>query len=193
MGNPLLPWLLLVMFFVVILMEMFLPTAGTLMVLSILLAIGAITLAFMQSLTLGVVMLTIIVCSIPVLVGIFGYVWPRTPMGRRFTIEAPDPDSVLPESMRNNPLAELKGSRGTVVVAMLPTGEIEIDGKRYRATCQSGSADVGQAVRVVALKMGRLQVLPVEIADDHQSAGGFEESLDTAVENTSFEDFEWDD
>lgn len=193
MGSPYFPWILLLAFFLVVVMEMFLPSAGILFVLSVVLAISAVVLGFFQSMTVGVIILTIVVLSIPVLISMFVLVWPHTPLGKRFTIAAPKPESILPKSMTQNPLMQLKGKRGTVTVPMLPTGEMEIDGKRYSATCQSGSAEIGEEMRVVQIRMGRLLVLPVEIADDHMADGGFEESLDQSVEKTSFEDFEWDD
>lgn len=193
MGGAYLPWILLLAFFVVIGLELFVPSAGTLFFLSILLAVSAVVLAFFQSMGMGVLMLTIVVLSIPILIAGFGYIWPHTPLGRKFTIAAPDAQSVLPDSLTRNPLAQLKGQLGEVTVPMLPTGEIQIEGRRYRASCQSGSADVGQKVRVIQIRMGRLVVLPAEIADDHTADGGFETSLDQAVEETSFEDFQWDD
>jgi membrane-bound serine protease (ClpP class) len=41
------------------------------------------------------------------------------------------------------------GSRGVVVADCFPTGEVEIDGKRYSAVVETGSLTRGSAIRVV--------------------------------------------
>ncbi len=192
MGGASFPWLLLAGFFIVIALEMFLPSAGVLFILSICLAIAAIIFAFVQSFWTGIIMAIIVFGSIPFLIGIFAYVWPQTPLGRRFIISAPDAESVLPESLTENPIQELKGQKGIVTIPMLPTGEIKIGNKRYSATSQSGSIEIGTEVRIVEIRMSRLIVLPAEMTDDVTAPGGFEENLEKTVENTSFEDFSWD-
>jgi len=89
-------------------------------------------------------------------------------------------------------MQQLKSSKALVISPMLPSGTVEIDGKQYTATCSSGSADPGQWMRVIDVKMNRLVVMPIEIADDHQADGGFEDELEKVVEQT-FDDFSWDD
>ncbi len=188
-------WVCLLAFFVVVILEMFIPTAGLLMVISLLLALAAVVAGFMHSLLLGALMVAILVLSIPALLAMFSYVWPHTPIGRRLIMSAPDPASIMPEPTRNHRLEDLIGAAGEVLSPMLPTGSIQIQGKSYVATCESGAAEPGQKVRVSRLQMNRIFVVPVEIADDLHAPGGFNEQLENAVESEGhldFNEFEWE-
>lgn len=182
MGPSTTSWVLLLAFFVVVALEMFLPSAGILFVLSVILAMAAIVFGFMHSLTLGTIMIAIIVFSMPVLFAAFAYIWPHTPLGRRFINQAPQADQVLPQDMLSNSMQSLLGEKALVTSPMRPSGTVEIDGKSYTATSNGGALDPGVWVRVVEIRMRRLFVIPVEIADDHQAPGGFEHELDRAVE-----------
>ncbi len=50
------------------------------------------------------------------------------------------------------------GTRGTAVTALRPLGRAEFGGRRYEVRCQSGIADAGSPVEVVASEPGNLLV-----------------------------------
>lgn len=184
-------WLCLLAFFVVIVLEMFLPTAGILFVLSVVLALAAVVAGFMHSIYLGALMVVLLVVSMPVLFALFSRIWPHTPLGRRLIILAPTPESILPPSVLDDSISQYKGAKAEVLSPMLPTGSIRIGEKTLVATCESGAVETGQWVRVVRVQMNRLFVVPVDMTDDLQSPGGFEQKLDQTVQVT-MQDFEWD-
>ncbi|MDP1561885.1 MAG: NfeD family protein [Pirellulaceae bacterium] len=184
-------WLCLLAFLVVVILEMFLPTAGILFVLSMVLAVAAVIAGFMHSVYLGAIMIVILGVSLPVLFALFSKVWPHTPLGKRLIIPAPTRESVLPSSALDDSFTQYKGAKGEVVSPMLPTGSIRIGEKTLVATCESGSVALGQWVRVVKVQMNRLFVVPVELTDDLQSPGGFEQKLDQTVQAT-MQEFDWD-
>lgn len=184
-------WLCLLAFMIVILLEMFLPTAGILFVLSVVLAVAAVIAGFMHSIYLGAAMVVILVVSLPVLFVLFSKIWPHTPLGRRLIIPAPTRESVLPPSAIDDALTQYKGAKAQVLSPMLPTGSIRIGDKTLVATCESGAVEPGQWVRVVKVQMNRLIVVPAELTDDLQSPGGFEQKLEQTV-NATMQDFDWD-
>jgi len=136
-------------------------------------------------------MVGILVLSMPVLFAFFSYVWPRTPLGRMVIIPAPTAESVLPVSAQENAWEAYKGAKGQVLTPMRPTGSIRIGDKTLIASCETGAADPGQWVRVVRIQMNRVSVIPVEIADDLQAPGGFNQQVEQAVDS-ALTDFEWE-
>lgn len=184
-------WLCFFAFLVVIVLEMLLPSAGMLFVLSVVLAIAAVVFAFMHSIYLGAIMVIILAISLPGLFALFSRVWPHTPLGKKLIIPAPTPESVLPLSHQDSGLGQFKGEKAEVISPMLPTGSVRIGDKTFVATSETGAIEVGQWVRVVRVQMNRLFVVPIEVTDDLQSPGGFENKLDQTVDAT-LNDFEWD-
>ena len=190
-------WISLAACMVVIVLEMLLPSDGILFVLSVLLAITAIVCGFLHSFSLGALMITILVLSMPALFALFSYLWPKTPLGRKIIMSAPDLDAVLP--VEDGPkLADLVGQIGVVASPMLPTGSMTLAGKTWVATTESGAVDIGVPVRVTKIRMNRIYVLPesstipAEPADPTPSPGkspGSDAPLATAE---YLPDFEWD-
>ena len=184
-------WLCLLAFFIVVILEMILPSAGVLFVVSLLLAGGAVIAGFLHSLYLGATMVALLVVSMPALFALFAHVWPRTPIGRRLIRDAPTPEAVLPPSASKNTLDDYKGLKGQVVSPMLPTGSIRIAERTMVATSETGAIEVGQWVRVVRVQMNRLFVIPIEDSDDLHAPGGFEQKVDQAMQE-ALHDFDWE-
>ena len=66
-------WLCLLAFFIVVILEMLLPSAGVLFVVSLLLAGGAVIAGFLHSLYLGAAMVALLVVSMPALFALFAH------------------------------------------------------------------------------------------------------------------------
>jgi len=191
MDPLIIAWVCLLAFFVVILFEMFIPSAGLLFFLAVILACASVVAGFVHSVWLGAGIIAILVLSMPLLFAFFSFVWPYTPLGKRLIIDPPDAESMLPGHENADSLQSLKGAKALVISPMLPTGTMRIDGKSYVGTCESGAAEPGQWVRVVRVQMNRLVVMPVEITDDPRATGGFDDQLEKAVDD-AFDDFQWE-
>ncbi len=92
---------------------------------------------------------------VPLAAWLFLKLWPNTPLGRRMIIEPPiakpytwDSDTML-------------GKTGVTVCDLVPAGEIEIDGRLWEASSQSGLIPQGEKVKIVAEEMGQLFVVPL--------------------------------
>ncbi len=184
-------WLCLLAFFIVVILEMLLPSAGVLFVVSVVLAGAAVIAGFLHSLYLGAAMVALLVVSMPALFALFAHVWPRTPIGKRLIRDAPSPESVLPTIATQHSLDEYKGMKAQVVSPMLPTGSIRIAERTLVATSETGAIEVGEWVRVVRIQMNRMFVIPIEASDDLQAPGGFEQKVDQAVQE-ALHDFDWE-
>ena len=145
----------------IVMLELFIPSAGILTVLAGACFIASIVAGFFSSLTAGLVMLLLIVILLPLLLMAMIKVWPKTPIGRRILIEpSGSPDAVVPEWEPG--IHELVGQLGTARTKMLPSGIVLINGKKYDALSDGLPIDEGQPIRVVAVKNNRIIVVPHE-------------------------------
>ena len=153
--------LLLLVSLVLIVLEMFLPSGGTLGILAAAAAIFSITLVFWhEGVVLGTLFLTFVVMMLPVLGSFFVRWWPKTPIGRRILNIAP-PDEQEFVADRLDWRAELVGQRGVARTKMLPSGSIEIADKVLDAVSNGVPIDPGDAVEVVAVRSNSLVVRAV--------------------------------
>ena len=163
--------LLLIVGLIVVVLELFLPSAGTLGVLAGVLIIAAIVVGFRDGLKTGALILTLTVIALPVLLGFMVKVWPHTPLGKRILLDEIKPEDVLPNSShyqkRNDSLV---GQLGIAKTKMLPSGIVVIEGEKYDAISEGFAVDAGDAVKVVKVREHRLYVQPYDGAVDAASA-----------------------
>ncbi len=149
---------LLIIGFGCLVLELFIPSAGILGLLSALLILGAIVLAFLSGPAAGLVMTLTVTLLIPLfLAGAVKY-WPQTPLGRMILLRRPNRDEVLPQTSTYRSLPTLVGKRGIAKSQMLPSGVVFVEGKSYDAISNGMPIETGQAIRVIALDTGRLVV-----------------------------------
>jgi membrane-bound serine protease (ClpP class) len=102
------------------------------------------------------------VVGVPAILVLAFKIWPKTAIGRRVLLTAPEPEDVLP----TDPLKErLKGLVGKVARAkskMLLSGVITVNGETIDAVSESTPIEPGQKVRVIAVRGNRVVVRPVE-------------------------------
>jgi membrane-bound ClpP family serine protease len=165
---PHLVWslILLALAAVVIVFEMFIPSAGLLGVIATILVVSGIVLAFMHSVPAGAVVLLATVMAIPGLLMLLVKVWPSTPIGRRILLGPQTRDEVLPDDEHRRTLRELVGQRGVALTPMLPSGMVQLDGRSYDAVCEGFAVEPGQKIRVIAVRANRLYVQPYDPAED---------------------------
>jgi len=158
--------ILLVLGVFVIVVEMFVPSAGVLAVMATVLVISGIVMAFIDSPQAGAVVLLATVMAIPGLLMLLVKIWPSTPIGRRILLRAPEGKDVLPNEAETLALKELVGQRGVALTAMLPSGIVRINGQSHDAVCEGFSVDPGEGVKVVAVRFNRIYVQPHDPDED---------------------------
>lgn len=153
---------LILLGFVVICLELFLPSAGMLGVLAGMLVLAGIVSSFFYTLTAGAIVLAITCFSLPMLIALAIKIWPSTPIGRKILIGAMSEQDVLPQNDNQEQLKSLIGRRGTARTKMLPSGIIEIDDRNYDAVSDGFAIEPGALVEVISIRTKRAVVRPVD-------------------------------
>jgi membrane protein implicated in regulation of membrane protease activity len=150
-------FLLLLAAFILLVIEMFVPSHGVIGAIAAICVGAAVVAGFYQGLAWGVLMLAISAVSVPIAVWAVFMYWPQTPLGQKILIKLPEsPDEVLPESYRDR--RALIGKIGISKSKMLLAGAISIDGKQYDAVSEDLPIEEGMEVQVVAIKMNGIVV-----------------------------------
>ena len=143
----------------VVLLELFVPSAGLLGVLAAVCLVAGIVIGFSTSVMTGVILLIMTMVIVPVMLGFMIKVWPSTPIGRRILIRPADsPDDVLPDSQYLNEIHEAVGQLGFAKTKMLPSGTVMVNGIKFDALSDGLPIDEGDAIKVVAVKGNRILV-----------------------------------
>jgi membrane-bound ClpP family serine protease len=182
------PWLwavlLLFVGLILLVMEIFFPSAGVLAFLAAASLIGAIVMAFQQGIPTGVVFLIITpVGIVSFLVLAFKY-WPKTSFGRRMLLDTPTKSDTLPEDPEKDFLKNLVGRVGKTKCKMLPSGIIFIDGRKIDAVSEGMPIEVNQDVRVIQVRGKRVVVRPLdEDAPSPNSANPLRRPIEELIED----------
>ncbi|HLP83623.1 MAG TPA: NfeD family protein [Phycisphaerales bacterium] len=161
--DPLLVWALGFVGLAVVLMvmEVFLPTAGTLAIASAVSALVAVVLFYRFDTTWGHVSLLSMLVLAPVAAGFMIKVWPHTPLGRKI-IGAPSEDEVeqsrIAEETERRARQALVGKEGKVLRDLRPVGLVEIEGQRYEVLSETTFVPVGETVRVTQADLAQIKV-----------------------------------
>ncbi|MDZ4685349.1 MAG: NfeD family protein [Planctomycetaceae bacterium] len=122
----------------------------------------------------------LVVLLIPsTLIGAF-YVLPRTPMGRRALLVAPDADDLQPYTEEAARLAKLVGVFGRTMTLMNPGGMVLVAGERLHAVSEGQMIESGTSVEIVEIRGNRVLVRPGEPPPpiDDEDDGSPSETLD---------------
>jgi membrane-bound serine protease (ClpP class) len=131
--------ILLLVGIILVILETLLPSGGILAILAAASLIGAVALGFMQSQTTGwLVLLAVLIC-VPILVLLGLKALPRTPFGRKMILaeSQQDKDARGKAGVDDENFELLKGKSGVTITALRPSGNAEIDGKRYSVVSES--------------------------------------------------------
>src|SRR5947209_2413672 len=122
--------LLLVLGMILVLMEIFLPSAGLLGFLSIASILSGIGVAFYNGgPTVGFGFLFGTAIILPIVLTLAFRWFPETPIGRRLLPSLPTSDDVLPDNEERRALRGVLGKVGQAKSAMPPTGAIVVEGR----------------------------------------------------------------
>ncbi len=144
--------LLLIAGLALIFVELMIPSAGLIGVISAALLIAGIVVAFNAGFVPGLIVLILTLTSVPIVIALLLKVWPNTPIGRRLFISPPKSRRRLPGSVLSHWLGTLIGQHGTARSKLLPAGNITIDGKHYDAVSDGMPIEKDQPIEVIAVK-----------------------------------------
>ena len=152
---------LLAFMFVLLFVELFLPTGGVLGMVAAVVGISGLVCLFRYDLTWGMSGLLSMVVLLPAFAAFAFRVWPHTPMGRR-VIGTPTDEEVeakrMTELRERERLTGMVGKEGTVLTALRPVGLIEIDGVRMDALSETMFVQPGAKVKVTYADGSQIKV-----------------------------------
>jgi membrane-bound serine protease (ClpP class) len=143
-------------------LEVFFPSAGVLAFLSAVAFISAIVMAFYQGFWFGIIAIPAALGTLLAAVALGLKYWPRTAMGKRVLLTAPDSNEVLPKEPERDFLHSLVGRTGRAKSKLLLSGVVTIAGRTLDAESESMPVEEGQLVRVIQVRGNCLVVRPVE-------------------------------
>jgi membrane-bound ClpP family serine protease len=142
---------------VLALVDLYVPSAGMLILLSLVAAVGSIVFGFRSGTTSGMTMLTLVAATIPILGIVAIRIWPHTPIGRRIVLGLPPEPPAEPKEKQST-LSELVGNVVVSEYPLMPGGQITIDHRTYNVFAEAGYIDAGWRVEVVAVRNRELVV-----------------------------------
>jgi membrane-bound serine protease (ClpP class) len=147
--------------------EMFIPTSGVLLVISLTTMGFGVAMTFMTSddPTTGIITLICLFIALPILGGLMLHYWPKTRVGRRFFLKGPEEDATIASMPVHLELEQLRGRFGRAISALRPAGVVEFDGRRIDTITEGMMVEPGQWVRCIDVKAGKVIVRPVEKPD----------------------------
>jgi membrane-bound serine protease (ClpP class) len=148
--------------FLLMIGELFIPTSGTLLVLSFVAMAAGVAMTFTYNVQTGIYTLLGLFVALPVVGGLVLYYWPKTPMGKRFFLTRPDADATLASMPINKELEQLRGRFGRAISALRPSGVVDFEGRRVDTVTEGMMVEPGQWVRCVDVQANRVVVRPVD-------------------------------
>jgi membrane-bound serine protease (ClpP class) len=148
-------------------LEVFVPSGGLLMVLSIFFLGSGVVLIFYTpeseggGTRAGIFTIVGLLVLLPVLGTALFYWWPYTPMGKAVFLKEPTQEEAEVITEAQQAFDELRGQVGKTLTQHQPSGATELRGKRYDSTTEGMFLDAGQFVRVVSVLGSQLVVRPV--------------------------------
>ena len=140
--------------------DLFVPSSGTLLLMSGLAAIASVLFGFRSGTTSGMGMLTLVLVSIPGFIVLAIKIWPLTPIGKRVILPAQSPDVSTTTEIRQNADEQLIGEILLAEAPLMPSGFIRIEGKSRKAIARAGFIEAGQNVEIVGFKDFNFVVVP---------------------------------
>jgi membrane-bound serine protease (ClpP class) len=163
-GNLVLAYVLIAIGFLLMVGELFF-TSGTLLVLALTSIAAGVGLAFYHGSSTGLFTLLGVLIALPLFGGFLARYWPKTRMGRRMLLSAPDEDATVASMPVNLELERLRGRVGRAVSDLRPSGVCDFDGWRVDTITEGMMVEAGGYVRCVDVRAGKVIVRPIEGPD----------------------------
>ncbi|MGE3313818.1 MAG: NfeD family protein [Planctomycetaceae bacterium] len=149
--------------------EVFLPSGGMIGILVLVCLVASIWCAWSawwdSNQTAWWVYISSLMLLVPATISVAFYALPRTAMGRRVLLEAPDREEVTPYVKEQQQLLEQIGKTGKTVTLLNPGGMVIVNGHRFHCESEGMLLEAETEVRVVAVKGLRL-VVRLPLPDD---------------------------
>lgn len=182
---------LMALAFTCLILEFLIPSAGLIGVGAAISFAAAIFVAFTDSTRLGLTFTAVVALAVPLILVAMIRIWPHTPVGRRMLNLPPTGDAEArssAEDPRMRHLRELVGRVGRARTHLLPSGQIEVDGRRYDAVASGGAIDRDSAVEVFSVEMGKIHVRPTHRKPAAPVHDEDRDSIETPLEELGLED-----
>jgi membrane-bound ClpP family serine protease len=152
---------LYLLFVVLIIAEVFIPSGGLITVCAVACLIGGTYIFFKQSTTAGVAGVIFGAIAIPTILRIVYRELPNTRFGKRVTLAPPvrQKGDAVPDTPE---IKNLLGAVGTVLTPLRPVGMCDFSGQRVECVAESGYVDKGRKVRVIDVESTQLTVRLIE-------------------------------
>jgi membrane-bound ClpP family serine protease len=161
-----------------IVLEIFVPSAGIIGLLAFSSVCTSIGLAFYHyGSDAGFSVLLLALLAVPGTVLIALKLLPNTPMGERLLLANPRSEEVLPDEEKLVRLKGLVGKVGKAKTKMLPSGSVEIDGLTVDAVSDGMPIEIGQRIRVLQVRTNRVIVR----AEDSEGKGDVPRMMDDVL------------
>lgn len=153
--------LLLLVGFVLIVAEVFLPSGGMILIMCTISFVASLWCAVQawygtHPVAFGSYVTSLIVLIPTIVIGAF-QVFPKTPFGRQI-IAAPTPEEVTPHAEERQHLATKIGRIGEAVTPMMPGGLVSVDSERLHAFTEGVMIEKGTPVEIVEVRGTRVVV-----------------------------------
>jgi membrane-bound serine protease (ClpP class) len=157
---------LLIAGLLILICEVFVPSGGVLAVITtvvlLLSAICAFVAWFEERPAVWWTYCALLVLLIPTTLGSTFYMLPKTSVGKKVLLEAPDPSQVEPFVEEIARLEKLVGCRGQALSLLNPGGMVLVEGERLHAFTEGILVEPQTAVEVLEIRGTRLLVRPVD-------------------------------
>ncbi len=159
-GSLTLGIFLVVLGFVLVGLEVFLPTGGILGMLALSSMAVGIAFAFKYGTISGVVVLGLTALGTPFVFKLLLWVWPRTSMGKMMTVHSTSAEETIGNMASHLALDLLIGKVGKTLSDLRPSGIVEFNGRRIDAISEGILIAEGVAILCVSAQGGHIVVKP---------------------------------
>jgi len=142
----------------VIILELFVPSAGILGVIAGVCLLSGLIFGFVESAQTGFIELMSLLLILPLLFAAMIKLWPHTPLGKRILIGPMEEKDVVLQGGYYDEIKSLVDQLGVARTPMLPSGIVMINGKKYDAVSQGMPLDPGVTVKVIKVQGNRIVV-----------------------------------
>ena len=166
MDYAVIAFILLFIGLLLVFVEIFIPSGGILMILSLLCIGGSIWAGYTEWYEETPQYFWIFTGSsiflIPVVAAFGLYILPRTAIGQKILLQAPKLEDVTPFSKEQERLKQLVGMEGITVSLLKPSGMVLIDGERLDCQSEGGFISPDTPIVVINVREKRLIVRQIE-------------------------------
>jgi membrane-bound serine protease (ClpP class) len=147
-----------VLFGVLVVLELFIPSNGALTIAAAICLIFGIVRCFLVSQWLGSIVTIITVVALPIFIVALVRIWPNTWIGRRVAIrkaQRATPGESIPDV---NKLDKLVGAVGEAITDLRPVGAVMFGSERVDCVAETGQIEKGTQVNVIRVEGVRVVV-----------------------------------